>query len=241
MQVDYMIKAIAESLLNDREIVFIGLNSFIPYIASFMARDFYKKKIRITGVFETDNPEPLILSPSTGNPNIAEKGPIFTTYEAFDLAQKGKLDVMFLGPAQIDDKGNVNISVIGSYDKPKVRLPGGAATAFLVPLVKRDIFWSVKHSKRVAVKRVDFITGSFANSNNEAYFVTNLGVMKYSREERCWITIAVYENTSFDDIALNSDFCVKPSEKVDIIKLNEEERKFIDRLDPYSLRSSLES
>lgn len=235
-----MIKAMAE-LLNDGETVFIGLNSSIPYIASFMARDYYKKNIRILGVFEADNPQAFPLAPSTGNTQLAETSSILTTYDAFDLAQKGRLDVMFLGPAQIDDKGNVNISVIGSYEKPKVRLPGGAATAFLVPIVKKNIFWNTKYSKRIAVKKVDFITGSFSESNNEAYLVTNLGVLKYLRKDKCWEVIAIYDNTNYDVIANNTDFCLRKSENIRIITLTEGEKEFIEKIDPYSLRSTQET
>ena len=53
--------------------------------------------------------------------------------EVFDLSMRGGLDVAFLSGVQFDALGHVNASVIGDYHKPKVRLPGGAGSAVLIP------------------------------------------------------------------------------------------------------------
>ena len=182
-QVDYVIKAIALQI-EDNELVYVGLNSIPALIGSFMARDLYGKKIKIIGVAEADNPKSVEVSPSTGNPFMVSETPVIITADAFDLAQKGKLDVMFLGPVQIDKETNVNLSVIGDYYNPKVRLTGGAATAFILPLVKKAILWNLKHSKRSLVERVDFITGTPKNAKNNVMIVTNIGVIKSERENQ---------------------------------------------------------
>lgn len=236
--IDHVIKAIALSL-NDGEKVYVGLNSIPALLGAFMARDFYGKKIRILGVAEADNPTEIKITPSTGNPFYVNDTPILPTIESFDLAQKGKLDVMFLGPAQIDEETNVNLSVIGDYYKPKVRLPGGAATAFILPLVKKAILWNLRHSKSTLVKRVDFATGSAKFSKNKVIVVTNLGVLEHSREDGKWYVKYVYPWSNFEKILENTGFQVY-DKVLGVIDVNEEERKFISKLDPDDLRSSLE-
>ncbi|MQL54919.1 CoA-transferase subunit beta [Acidianus ambivalens] len=236
--IDHVIKAIALSLDNGEK-VYVGLNSIPAILGAFMARDFYGKTIRILGVAEADNPSEIKITPSTGNPFYVNETPILPTVESFDLAQKGKLDVMFLGPAQIDEETNVNLSVIGDYSKPKVRLPGGAATAYILPLVKKAILWNLKHSKSTLVKRVDFVTGSAKFSTNKVIVVTDLGVLEYSREDKKWYVKYVYPWSNFAKIVENTAFQVYNAIQ-GVIDVNEEEKNFITKLDPDDLRSSLE-
>jgi len=237
-RLDSAIKAIATSL-EDGELVYIGLNSIPALIGAFMARDYYGKKVRIIGVAEADNPTRVEISASTGNPFMAEATPVLITADAFDLAQKGKLDVMFLGPVQIDEETNVNLSVIGDYYKPKVRLTGGAATAFILPLAKKAVLWNLKQSKRSLVKRVGFATGSAKYSNNRVILVTNLAVMEYDRALRKWKLKAVHEGVSVDEVLENTGFEVVVDGRPEVIKLDNEERRFISSLDPKGLRSAL--
>lgn len=236
--IDQVIKAIALNLENG-ETVYVGLNSIPAILGAFMARDFYGKKIRILGVAEADNPSNIRITPSTGSPFYVDDTPVLPTAESFDLAQKGKLDVMFLGPVQIDEETNVNLSVIGDYFKPKVRLPGGAATAYILPLVKKAILWNLKHNKSALVKRVDFATGTAKFSNNKVIVITNLGVLEYSREDKKWYVKYAYPWSNFDKIKENTAFDVYNAIH-DIIDINEEEKKFINLLDPSNLRSYLE-
>jgi glutaconate CoA-transferase subunit B len=76
----------------------------------------------------------------------------------FDLAQTGRLDVFFLSGAQIDGHGNINLIAIGPYEKPKVRLPGGAGSAILSYVVKRVVLFKTDHTARGLVPRVDILT-----------------------------------------------------------------------------------
>ncbi|MHB9075706.1 MAG: CoA-transferase [Desulfobaccales bacterium] len=78
--------------------------------------------------------------------------------EFFDLAQAGRLSVFFLSGAQIDGHGNINLMAIGAYDKPKVRLPGGAGSAILAYVVERVVLFKADHSARGLVPRVDILT-----------------------------------------------------------------------------------
>jgi len=238
MKIDYVIKAISLKL-EDGEKVYVGLNSIPAVIAAFMARDLYNKKMRILGVAEADNPKRIEISPSTGSPFFIEESAVMTTVDSFDLAQKGLLDVMFLGPAQIDEETNVNLSVIGDYFKPKVRLPGGAATAYIMPLVKKVILWNLKHSKKSLVKKVDFVTGSAKFSTNKVIVVTNLGVLEYDRDNKIWNITELYPFSNVKEIQDNTEFDVK-AENPQVIALDKKEEEFIKNMDPYELRLALE-
>lgn len=233
--VDHMVKAVAEHL-KDGELVYVGLNSFIPLLASFMARDLMKKKVRIAGVSESYDPPPITLSPSTGQPST--EAPVMTTVDIFDLAQRGRLDVMFFGPAQVDGELNVNISIIGDPSKPKVRLPGGAATAFLLPLAKRVFLWNVNHS-RVLVPKVDFITGTARNSHNQVMLFTDLGCLSYDREERAWSLLHTFPWTNFSMIKDMTKIPILDRVEGQVV-LTKEDQDFLDQLDPQGLRTILE-
>jgi glutaconate CoA-transferase subunit B len=233
-RIDYVIKGIS-SLLQIGDRVYVGLNSIPGLLGSLMARDYYKKGIRLLGVAEADNPSVDYVTPSTGDPFMSLASPVMITPDSFDLIQKGLIDVIFLGPVQIDKYTNVNLSVIGNYEKPKVRLTGGAATAYVMPLVKKVILWNLKHSKKSLVEKVDFVTGTAWNSDNEVYVVTDLGILHFCRAKKSWEVLAHYDYSSPLEIADNTSFEVKYGSP-EVISLNEDEENFINKLDPYSLR-----
>ena len=66
----------------------------------------------------------------------------------------------FLSGVQIDGAGRINMSAIGDFARPKVRLPGGAGSAALMPTAKRVLLWRTKHDPRVFVDRLDFVTAA---------------------------------------------------------------------------------
>jgi glutaconate CoA-transferase, subunit B len=73
----------------------------------------------------------------------------------------GRIDVGFLGAAQIDRRGNINTTVIGDYAHPTVRLPG-AGGAPEIAACAREVFVMANHSPRVFVDRLDFLTSAGA-------------------------------------------------------------------------------
>ncbi|MFW9921198.1 MAG: CoA-transferase subunit beta, partial [Candidatus Thorarchaeota archaeon] len=73
------------------------------------------------------------------------------------LLQGGRIDVGFLGAAQIDEYGNLNTSYIGPYDTPKVKLPGSGGGNDIASSAKRLIIM-MSHDKRKFVKKLDYMT-----------------------------------------------------------------------------------
>lgn len=95
----------------------------------------------------------------------------------YDLCARGGIDLVFLGCAQIDAEGRTNVSAIGSWHDPKVRLPGGGGAAVMMPTAKRVATWRTEHSPRTLVDKLDFVTAS----GNMAAVVTPIAVFQRGR------------------------------------------------------------
>ncbi len=132
--------------------------------------------------------------------------------ETFDLAQRGKLDLFFLGGAQIDGHGNINLSTIGDHDRPDLRLPGAAGSGMLYFMTNRIILFRMEHTPRVFVKDVDFITS--AGSSGErverpggpSLLVTTLCIMKYLRDAAQFELESVHPGVTVDEVKENTGF-----------------------------------
>jgi glutaconate CoA-transferase, subunit B len=123
-------------LIGDAGHVAVGAASPIPAAGAFFSRAFHDKKLRIS-----------LLHQRRGNP--------FTegSRELFDLAGQGRIDVFFLGGAQID--GEANINLVRAEGR---RFPGSFGSAFMYFAAGRTILFREEHSRRVLVPKVDFIS-----------------------------------------------------------------------------------
>ncbi|MDJ0274135.1 MAG: CoA-transferase [Nitrososphaerota archaeon] len=235
---DLIVTCMAD-LLSDGDLVFVGLNSHHALLAAAVAKLVHGKRIRVTTVAEGYEPSlaDIQVKRSTGDPELAGLGAVMPTVDAFDLAQKGKVDVMFLGPAQIDSDANVNVSVIGQLESPKVRLPGGAAAAFILPLVRKAVLWNFRHGPRSLVRRVDFVTATARNASNRVLLCTDLCLLEHEREKRAWRLLSVHPWSSVDEVIASTGFDVTGRDAPPTREPTREEREVIARLDPENLRT----
>jgi len=248
---EIMIKCMAREI-RDGDFVFHGLASPLPILAMVLAKRTHAPNMVFLGVTEQVDPVIKRLKVSSADPEMSGGCVAYIeTVEAFDLAQKGKLNVMFLGGAQIDKYGNTNLSVIGDYYRPKVRLPGGAATAFIMPLAQKTVLWTTRHSKRVLVEKVDFRTGQGYLEGGDSRerlglrkavlrLVTNLGVFGFDEETRVMRLESIHPGYSLDDILNNTGFSdlIIPPEVRETEPPTEEELKIIREVDPDGIRYS---
>lgn len=155
---ELMAVAIAR-LLRDGETVFHGVASPLPMVAILLAKAMHAPDLVYLNITGGIDPTPETLPVSTVDPRLlAGTRAMLTLTDLFDLAASGRLDTAFLSGVQIDGRGRINMSVIGAFDHPKVRLPGGAGSAALMPRANRTIIWRTKHDPRVFVERLDFVT-----------------------------------------------------------------------------------
>ena len=145
---------------------------------------------------------------------------------------RGKLDVAFLSGVQFDNKGNVNASVIGDYNKPKVRLPGGAGSAVLIPTAKKPIIWRSVHNKRTFVEKLDFIT----TKGNLYRIVTPLCIFKMVNGEV--VLESIHSTSSLEEVIENTSFEIK----YDQLKVTDDptikEMSILRQIDPKKIRYS---
>ena len=169
---DMMAVAMAR-LLNSGETVFHGVASPLPMVATLLAKHLHAPdliSLNITGAIDA-TPERLPVS--TVDPVLLHgTRALVTLADLFDLSARGRLDVAFLSGVQIDGAGRINLSAIGPWDRPSVRLPGGAGSAMLMPTARRVILWRTRHDPRTFVERLDFVTAA----GNVDRVVTPLGI-----------------------------------------------------------------
>jgi glutaconate CoA-transferase subunit B len=148
-------------LLSDGETVFHGVASPLPMVATLLAQRLHAPNLIYLNITGSINPHPAELPVSTVDPRLLHgTRSLVTLSDLFDLAARGRLDTVFLSGVQIDSQGRINMSVIGTFDRPKVRLPGGAGSAALMPSARRTILWRTKHDPRTFVERLDFVTAA---------------------------------------------------------------------------------
>ncbi len=136
---------------------FVGVG--LPNIVCNLAQRTVAPELQLvyeSGVFGA-RPERLPLS--IGDPTLATGSTAVTSmFELFAFyLQAGLIDVAFLGGAQIDRYGNLNTTVIGDYEHPKVRLPGSGG-ACEIAIHARQILVIMRQAKRSFVDRIDFRT-----------------------------------------------------------------------------------
>lgn len=157
---DLMAVAMAR-LLRDGETVFHGVASPLPMVAILLAKRTHAPDLVYLNITGSVDPTPTTLPRSTVSPLLLEGTATLTTLaDLFDLSARGDLDTAFLGGVQIDGQGRINMSVIGDFHRPTVRLPGGAGSALVLPTAKRTILWRTQHTPRSLVERLDFVTAT---------------------------------------------------------------------------------
>ena len=198
---DMMVTAIAR-LMNDGETVFHGVSSPVPMAAVKLAKKLHAPEMVYLNIPGGVDGKPSgMLNTSTAGADLLDRSPAyFPLMEIFDLSMRGRLDVAFLSGVQFDPYGNVNASVIGDYAKPKVRLPGGAGSAVLIPTAKKPIIWRTVHNKRTFVEKCDFNT----TRGNLYRIVTPLCMFRM--EGGRLVLDAVFPYSSVEEVKANTGF-----------------------------------
>lgn len=186
---EMMIAASARELTGER-VCFVGIG--LPNIACNLAQRTVNPDLVLvyeSGVFGA---RPARLPLSIGDPTLVTGATaVMGQFELFGYyLQAGLVDVGFLGAAQIDRYGNINTTVIGPYERPRVRLPGaGGATE--IAINARKVFVIMRQSRRSFVEAIDFRTSPGHSGDPEhdrargwpgsgpEVVVSNLGVYRF--------------------------------------------------------------
>ncbi|WP_067674161.1 CoA-transferase subunit beta [Nocardia miyunensis] len=220
---DEMMAIAAARTLRDNARCFVGIG--LPSTAANLARTTHAPGLVLVYESGTLGSKPDRLPASIGDGVLAETADaVISVPEVFNYwLQPGRIDVGFLGAAQIDKFGNINTTVIGGdYADPAVRLPG-AGGAPEIAASCGEVFVVVRQSRRAFVDRVDFITSlGHGRGNGErralglhgagpTLVITDLGVLRPDERGELILT-AVHPGITVDQVreATGWDLRVSP-------------------------------
>jgi glutaconate CoA-transferase, subunit B len=180
---------VAARLLTDARSVFIGVGR--PSTAALLARMVHNPELVLVYESGTIGAKPFHIPLSIGDGELAETADtVVSVPEMFNYwIGTGRVQVAFLGAAQVDRHGNLNSTVIGDYDHPRTRLPGAGGAPEIASFCQ-EVVVIAPHSPRTFVERLDFRTtvggGDHAGDRRRLGFtgagptavVTDLGLLR---------------------------------------------------------------
>jgi glutaconate CoA-transferase subunit B len=209
---EMMVVAAARELKNS-EVVFVGIG--LPNLACNLARATHAPNLTLIYESGAVGAVPDRLPLSIGDPTLVTGALMVCgmadVFQCF--LQNGRIEVGFLGGAQVDRWGNINTTVIGEYNKPKVRLPGSGGAAEIAIHAKRTLVVS-RLTPRAFPADVDFITSPGQRCRGRSRrelgmpgagplkVITDKGVLEPDETGELVLT-AVYPGVSVDDVIAN--------------------------------------
>jgi glutaconate CoA-transferase subunit B len=208
---EMMTIAAARALRND-DVCFVGIGA--PSAACNVARLTHAPDITLIYESGTIGTRPDVLPLSIGDGELCATA--LTTVSVPEMfrywLQGGRITVGFLGAAQLDRFGNINTTVIGRYDSPKVRLPGGGGAPEIATSCGK-IFITLKQAKRAMVETIDFFTsfGHGAGGDHRrrlgittagpVLLVTDLAIWEPDPETKEFVVVSLHPGVRRADVA----------------------------------------
>lgn len=170
---DEMMTVAAARSLRDGASCFVGIG--LPSTAANLARATHAPNLVLIYESGCIGAKPGSLPLSIGDGILAETADsLVSVPEIFNYwLQAGRIDVGFLGAAQLDRYGNINTTVIGDYADPKVRLPGAGGAPEIATSCK-EVVIVVRQSRKTFAERLDFVT----SAGRPSMIITDLGVLR---------------------------------------------------------------
>ncbi|RJQ77789.1 CoA-transferase subunit beta [Pseudonocardiaceae bacterium YIM PH 21723] len=171
---DEMMSVAAARVLTDDTRCFVGIG--LPSTAANLARNTHAPDLVLIYESGALGAKPDRLPASIGDGILGETADaVVGVGEVFNYwLQPGRIDVGFLGAAQLDRHGRINTTVVGDYAHPKVRLPGAGGAPEIASSCKQT-FVVLRHTPRALVDRVDFVT---SHGKGPALVITDLGELR---------------------------------------------------------------
>lgn len=193
----------AARLLSSKDVCFVGIGA--PSAACNLARLTHAPDITLIYESGTIATRPNVLPLSIGDGELCETA--LTTVSVPEMfaywLQGGRITVGFLGAAQVDRFANLNTTVVGPYDKPKTRLPGGGGAPEIATNCQ-EVFIILKQTKRGFVDKLDFITsighGTGAGDREKlgiatkgpTQLITDLGILRPDPETKEFVVVSLH-------------------------------------------------
>jgi glutaconate CoA-transferase subunit B len=222
---DEMMTVAASRELKDGAVCFVGIG--LPSEAANLARATHAPECFLIYESGTLGAKPDVLPLSIGDGVLAAHADsVVSVPEVFDYwLQAGRVDVGFLGAAQIDCYGNINTTVVGPYGSPKVRLPG-AGGAPEIAASAGEVIVMLRHNRRAFVGELSFVTSvghgmgdvsrdklGYAGSG-PAVIITDLGVMRPDPETREFTLVSLHPGATVEGAKEATGWNLKVAEEV---------------------------
>ncbi|MFA9430242.1 CoA-transferase subunit beta [Egicoccus sp. AB-alg2] len=221
---ELMTVAAARALRND-DVCFVGIGA--PSAACNLARLTHAPDIVLIYESGTLQTRPEVLPLSIGDGELCETA--LTTVPVVEMfqywLQGGRISKGFLGGAQIDRFANINTTVIGEYDRPKVRLPGGGGAPEIAGSCG-EVLITAKHSPRTFVDAVDFVTSLGHGSGPDArraaglttagpvLVITDLCLLAPDAQTRELVVTSLHEGVTREQVAEATGWPVRFADEV---------------------------
>ena len=206
---DEMMTVAASHELRDGVVCFVGIG--LPSEAANLARATHAPDCFLIYESGTLGAKPDVLPLSIGDGVLAEHADsVVPVPEVFNYwLQAGRVDVGFLGAAQIDRFGNINTTVVGPYDSPKVRLPG-AGGAPEIAASAREVVVVLRQNPRAFVERLAFVTSVGYGQGGESRrrlgyqgagptaIITDLGILRPDPETREFTLVSLHPGATVE-------------------------------------------
>jgi glutaconate CoA-transferase subunit B len=224
---DEMITVAAARALRNGTVCFVGIG--LPSAAANLARATHAPDVVLIYESGTIGAKPTVLPLSIGDGELAETAlTVVPLPEIFNYwLQGGRIDVGFLGAAQLDRFGNINTTVVGPYDRPRVRLPG-AGGAPEIATSCREVIVVLRHHRRAFVDRVDFVTsvGYLSGGDERARLglpgkgpvlvITDLGLLRPDPETNELVLTSVHPGVDPDEVRRETGWPLRVAERLEI-------------------------
>jgi acyl CoA:acetate/3-ketoacid CoA transferase beta subunit len=204
--------------VDDDGVVVMGSFTPLAYAAYMLAKLTHAPDAYLVG-FDAVGMQPIRLS-FTGAEAAAYKGAVcrwgmLTEINSIHLSNHGGVEAV--SSAQMDGNGAINLSAIGDFDRPKVRLPGGAGAAEVIKMYRKMVAYFPDHNPRTLVEKVGFVTGTRWKVGAEARLaaglqpgpivvVTNLAVLEKHEDERPFRIASVHPGVDASDVVAKTGF-----------------------------------
>jgi glutaconate CoA-transferase, subunit B len=206
-----MMTVVAARELRDGEVVFVGIG--LPNLACNLARATHAPNLLLIYESGAVGAIPERLPVSIGDPALVTGAlMVCSMADVFQsLLQNGRIEVGFLGAAQIDRYANINTTVVGDYHRPTVRLPGSGGAAEIAIHARRTVVIS-RLDRRAFPETVDFITSPGHRSHGQSRrnlkmpgagptkVVTDKAVLEPQADCGELVLTALYPGVELDDV-----------------------------------------
>jgi 3-oxoacid CoA-transferase subunit A/glutaconate CoA-transferase subunit A len=212
-----LLACVAARMLEDNKSVFVGTG--LPMIAAMLAQRTHAPNLLLFFEAGGIGPEMPVLPISVGDSRTFYSAVAASSmHDSMAMAQAGYIDYGFLGGAQIDRYGNLNTTVIGPYEHPKVRLPGSGGANDVGTLCSKTII-IMRQDKHRFLEKIDFLTtpgylkgfesrekAGLPKGSGPFRVISQLGVYGFDAESKQMMLLSLHPGVTVEQIKENSGF-----------------------------------